>query len=326
MDIKRVIITGGSGFIGTNLVEHYLSLGWQVRNLDFRPPRNPSHKSYWCDVDILQLDALAAAVQEFQPSVLLHFAARTDLDEKHDLNGYAANIQGVQNIIEAVKATPSIERLIFTSSQLVCRIGYQPKDENDYCPSTLYGESKVQGEKIVRAAGDFGPAWTLVRPTSLWGPWFDVPYKNFFQTIQKGLYIHPGGVQTHKQWGFVLNSVHQVQKLVEAPPGQMHGRTFYLADYQPILLRDFANLVQQALGARRIPTLPYWFMRLVGRAGDGMQVLGWKAPPLTSFRLHNIVTDEIQDLSPLEKAAGPLPFSTREGVRITVDWLLNHSQ
>src|SRR5512143_4371832 len=103
MENKRVIITGGSGFIGTNLVKQFLGLGWQVLNLDICPPRNPAHQAYWCNVDILQPETLTAAVQAFQPSVLLHFAARTDLDEKRDLSGYAANIEGVQNIIEAIR-------------------------------------------------------------------------------------------------------------------------------------------------------------------------------------------------------------------------------
>ncbi len=60
------------------------------------------------------------------PDALVHLAARIDLDEKTDLAGYAANIEGVQNVMAAVRLTPSIKRAIWTSSQLVCRVGYVP--------------------------------------------------------------------------------------------------------------------------------------------------------------------------------------------------------
>ena len=194
----------------TWLIFIYTKVGMSL-NVDFHPPREPQHRSIWHNVDILDSRKLINTIQRFHPSLLLHFAARTDLDEKNGLVGYAANIEGVQNIVEAIKVTSSIKRVIFASSQLVCRVGYQPKNDEDYCPNTLYGESKVRTEQIVRSSGEFGATWVIIRPISIWGPWFDIPYKNFFETIKKGLYVHTAGVTTYKQWGFVLNSVYQNQ-------------------------------------------------------------------------------------------------------------------
>lgn len=318
---KRIIITGGSGFIGANLVEYYLERGWQVLNLDIAPPRNPAHHKEWRPVDLLDRALLIETVRRFSPDVLLHFAARTDLDENRNLEGYAANIDGVCNIIEAIRAAPAIQRAVFASSQLVCRLGYQPKDDYDYCPTTLYGRSKALSERILRAAADFGPAWAIVRPTSLWGPWFDVPYKNFFNMIRRGLYVHPGGIMTLKQWGFIGNAVHQVARLVEAPSELIHKRTFYLADYEPTELRRFADLVQQALGARPIVTVPYKALQAAALLGDFLQSLGWRNPPLTRFRLGNIVTTEMQNLEPLHRVVGNLPFTLEQGIQITAEWL-----
>lgn len=323
---KRILITGGSGFIGTSLVEYYLKKGWSVQNIDLRSPRNLQHQSVWQKVDILDYQALHRLFRDFQPAFVLHFAARTDLGEKENLEGYAANIEGVQNIVDAVKQSASVKRAIFTSSQLVCKIGYSPKNDQDYCPNTLYGMSKVRTEQIVRSNDLSEATWVIVRPTSIWGPWFDVPYKNFFETIRKGLYVHPGGVLTYKQWGFVLNSVYQVHKLLEAPKEQVHQKTFYLADYEPLLLREFADIVQQEFQARRILSIPRWILRMAAYAGDLAQHIGWSTPPLTSFRLHNIITNEMQDLTSLEDVAGPLPYQVREGVRLTKDWLLDHDR
>ena len=48
----KILVTGGSGFIGTNLMEYYLSKGVEALNFSTDPPKNPEHKSYWRKVDI----------------------------------------------------------------------------------------------------------------------------------------------------------------------------------------------------------------------------------------------------------------------------------
>ena len=324
MDEKRILITGGSGFIGTNLVTHFLALGWQVLNFDIAEPQNLQDSYCWKRADLLDRESVFNEVRTFQPTILLHFGARTDLDEQINIQGYATNFKGSENIVDAVRATNSIKRVIFASSQLVCKLGYIPKHEEDYLPTTLYGESKVRMEEIIRSS-NLNVPWIIVRPTSIWGPWFDIPYKTFFMTIAKNYYIHPGKTETRKQWGFVGNAVYQIEKLIDAPVDQVNKKTFYLADYEPTPLREFANKVQLAMGAKKIPTLPAVVLQSAGRLGDGMQKIGWKNPPLTSFRFHNIVTDEIQDLEPLRKVIGPLPYTLDRGVAITAEWLKSKS-
>jgi len=316
-----VLVTGGSGFIGTNLVEHFVERGCQVTNLDILSPRNPSYHSFWQKVDILDRQKLLEAIQAFAPHYILHFAARTDLGERRNLAGYAANIEGICNLIDAVRLTPSVKRVIFASSQLVCRLGYVPHHELDYCPSTLYGLSKMIGERIVRTSDEFGAVWCIVRPTSLWGPWFDVPYKNFFEAIANNLYVHPGKIVTRKQWGFVKNAVYQVERLLEVSDEVIHKKLFYLADYHPLELRQFANMVQEAFGSKPIRTLPFSLLRLIARIGDLLRQFGWHNPPLTSFRLNNIITDELCDIAPLDSLVGDLPYTTEQGIKITVEWM-----
>jgi nucleoside-diphosphate-sugar epimerase len=318
---KRILITGGSGFVGTNLVEHFLTQDWEVLNFDIAEPRNSRHFLYWKKVDILDRHLLLHETIAFKPSVFLHFAARTDLDEHNNPGGYAANIEGVCNVIEAVRSVSTIQRVIIASSQLVCKLGYEPKNDYDYAPSTLYGQSKVLSERIVRAANDIGAAWSIVRPTSLWGPWFGVPYKNFFETIARNQYIHPGSIKTLKQWGFVGNSAYQVDRLVHASADLVDKKTFYMADYQPFELRNFADQVQKAIGARPIPAIPAGVMKTIAFGGDILQKIGWKNPPLTSFRLSNILTNEVQDLEPLREVVGPLPYTIPQGITLTVQWL-----
>jgi hypothetical protein len=78
------------------------------------------------------------------------------------------------------------------------------------------------------------------------------------------------------------------------------------------------------MGAKPIRKLPVIVLKNVARLGDAAQFIGWKNPPLTSFRFQNIVTSELQDLTSLEEIVGPIPYTLEQGIDITVSWLEGH--
>lgn len=318
--MEKIFITGGSGFIGTNLVQYCLDLGANVLNYDIKSPRNTSHDQYWHCGDILDREALSKAVEQFSPDCIFHLAARTDLDGK-SIEDYPANTQGVSNMVEAARRVGRLKRVIFASSMYVCKPGYQPKDEYDYLPSTPYGESKIMGEKIVREdAGDAFP-WLIVRPTSIWGPWFEVPYKNYFTAVMRGYYFHPKGLRVTRSYGFVLNAVHLLAKLASCARDMVHSKTFYLADYDPIDLKTWGVMIQEASNSRKITEAPNVAFIVAAKLGDFLQKLGYSNPPMTTFRFNNMRTNVVFDIDEVKSLCGDLPFSTRQGVERTVDWM-----
>ena len=322
--MHRVLITGGSGFIGTNLVEHYRLRGDQVVNIDAKAPQHPEHGPLWKKIDVLDRAGLLRAVVEFDPELVYHMAARTDLNGK-TADDYSINTRGVVNVIEAFRALRRLRLAIFASSMLVCRIGYGPKDEFDYCPSTAYGESKVEGEQLMRKNAANALPWIIVRPTSIWGPWFGPPYRDFFTMVQRGLYFHPKARAIRRSYGFVLNTVFQLDRLAAAEGGALLGRAVYLADYEPLELKHWADTIQRALDVRPVRQVPLWAMRSAARIGDLLKLFG-VAAPISSFRLNNMLTEMIHDISPLARACGTTPYTMEEGVRLTCDWLRRYSK
>ena len=317
---RRILITGGSGFIGTNAVEYFLKKGNSVVSVDINRPRSNGQIRVWRKCDILDKAQLRAEFQRFDPEWVLHLAARTDLAEKKDTTKYAANIDGVQNLIELIKESPEVQRVLFASTRMVCRIGYLPKSDIDYCPPNAYGESKVMGEGLVRAAG-LRCGWIIARPTSIWGPWFDVPYKSFFKSIARGFYFHPADQDPRKSFGYVENTVFQIERLMASMSRDVDGRVFYLCDYEPLQLREWADLIRKEMGLPLIRSLPFPILRAAAILGDIASRLGFKNPPITSFRLSNLTTEMIYDVSRIESIIGPLPFSLQEGVIATVRWM-----
>jgi nucleoside-diphosphate-sugar epimerase len=317
----RILVTGGSGFIGTNAVEALRRHGHTVVNIDVASPKDPTHASCWHQVDILDVPMLRQEFLSFRPEVVLHLAARASLDEKGGLAAFAANTDGVANMIQAIIDAGSVERSFFTSTRLVNDLGYVPKHDRDYKASTMYGLSKARGEELVRSASPALGIWTILRPTGIWGPWFGVPYRDFFKTIQRGLYVHPGPRAVKKAYGYVENTIYEIERLIVQPPADVHGQTFMLADYPAVSVREWAELIRERLGARRIRSVPIPVLRAAGVAGDVLERIGLGHAPLTSFRVNNMATDMVYDTSPLEGIVGRLPFSLEEGVDRTVVWL-----
>ena len=318
--MRKILITGGSGFVGTNLIDnlmHYEDV--RILNIDIAEPKILGHGGVWQNVDIRGEEKLKEIVMSFSPDYVIHLAARTDLNGK-TLQDYDANIQGVTNLLGALEKVPNLKQAVFASSMYVCEPGYMPKDFEDYAPHTLYGESKVETERRIK---EWNPkyTWSIIRPTSIWGPWFGEPYNRFFHIVLSHMYFHMGKRACKKTYGYVDNAIYQIMSILEADPEKVDKKVFYIGDYEPYDITKWANEIAKEAGIW-IPRIPYWCFKCAGWFGDLLKTFGI-AFPMTSFRLHNMTTDNVHNLEPIKAIAPNLPVSRKEGTKRTLDWINN---
>lgn len=323
MKRKKILVTGGSGFIGTNLIEELSFNNYDILNLDIQKPKIYEHTVNWKYCDINDYINLSNLINQFEPELVVHLAAVTDLNESKNISYYDTNIGGVKNLIKSLEKVNSLERVIFTSSMFVCKNGYNPKSDLDYCPDTLYGESKVKTEEIIREkSSSFNYKWCIIRPTSIWGPWFDVPYLNFFNILLNGNYFHPGNKSCTKTYGYVSNTVYQIISLLNARSHDFSNKTYYLGDYPPTNIEEWANEIGQSVGIR-IKKAPYFLFKLLALIGDMLNIIGISFP-MTAFRLRNMTTDNEKNVASIHKIAPNIPYTRKEGIDKTIKWIDNY--
>lgn len=316
--MNRIVVIGGSGFIGTNLFHHLLKeKEYTLLNIDIHQPKIGGHKHLWKQVDICDANLLKKTIQEFRPDYVIHLAARTDL-RGNELKDYDANIVGVSNLLDALEEIPNLKRAVFASSMYVCEPGYMPKDFDDYAPHTLYGESKVETEKIIKERNPHY-TWSIIRPTSIWGPWFGEPYDKFFRIVLNRMYFHMGKRACKKTYGYIDNAIYQIMSILQAPEEKVMRRVFYLGDYEPYDITEWADEIAECAGIK-IPNIPYFLFVMTGWFGDFLKLFGISFP-MTSFRLKNMTTNNVHDLEPIKELAPNLPTSRQEGNVKTINWI-----
>lgn len=176
MDTKRVLVTGGSGFVGGRLIQHMKSLGWQVRALARSPQAELRVSALGAEAvrgDLHDPTALQQAVRDCD--AVLHAAAVFRLWGTRAVFE-PANVDGTRNLLAVAAASSRVVRFIHIGAAAVVMGDMEPmlgatealpRQEREWAP---YSASKARAEALVLAANVPGRFETVVlRPPMIWG-------------------------------------------------------------------------------------------------------------------------------------------------------------
>lgn len=314
--MNRILVTGGSGFIGTSLIgqlEHSVD---QILNIDVNPPKLSSQKEFWKRCDIKDRSRIIDIARDFNPTHVFHLAAKANLNGK-TVEDFPDNISGTANVIHAVNNIASLKRFIHVSTQYVVRPGINPSSEEFLMPYTAYGESKALGEILVRKKCT--KCWTILRPTNIWGPMHPFFHSELWFYLRKRYYMHPGYKPIIKYYGYIENAIEQIIFIgLNAKIEKIQGQVYYITD-APIDNAEWMNGFSMMLSGKPIRRIPIGIWKILARIGD--QIKRVNIPfPMSTERLFRLTVSEF---IPYEKTLSLIkrpPVSLVEGIRRSVKW------
>lgn len=314
-----ILITGGSGFIGTNLIELFEQKEYQFVNYDKADVTKSNQHKYWYKGNIMDKEQLAEAFKKYKPAIVIHLAARTDT-LSDVLEDYIENTEGTENVVNEIKKHDYVKHALFASTQYVYKNKEIPFPLSDdvYAPHTVYGISKKIDEEYIRNAG-LKCKWTIFRPCNVWGPWHMRYPNELWKMIDKGWYVHPSKKPVIRTYAYVKNLVYQLDSIINAKDELVNRKTYYLGD-MPIDSYIWLNTLSKELRGRDIIRIPKFFFWGGAIIGDIFRKMGINFP-LYSMRYHNMIEDFYAPSNATFGLFGTYNADYKNNVRETVEWL-----
>ena len=318
----KALVTGGTGFIGSHLVETLLQRGVQVRCLLRKPidlkwlkglPIEPVCGD--CSDKASLYDAVKDVNQVF------HVAGVTRAARKETY--FEVNAMGTDNLIHAcLEKNPSLQKFVYLSSQAAagpCRNGAK-KMESDPCePVSPYGQSKRMGEELVLAHTHELPL-IILRPSAVYGPRERDIY-TFFKIVSKRIKPCLSGQDQRISLCYITDLVQAT--LLAAESKESNGEIFFISDGQDYSLKELGNIFAQVMGVTAICIhLPPWVMVGAASLSEVISFFSGHPPLLSRGKVEEIL--QRHWACDITKAKATLGFEPQtpltEGARRTYEW------
>jgi len=284
----RVLVIGGSGFIGSRLIEALLERGNQVTNFDRAVTETPRVD---CVVgDVRSVDELIAASADHDAIVNL---AAEHRDDVQPLSRYTeVNVDGAAAVVAAAEAN-GIDRIVFTSSVAVYGLDKVNPDETwEPEPFNEYGRTKLAAEKIFSAWAESDPKRSLaiIRPSVVFGEGNRGNVHTLAAQVASGRFLQVGKGDNKKSMSYVGNIVEFLADRLNAPAG-VHLTNF--ADKPDLSTKELVALLRETLGRTQGSkiVLPLPIGVLAGHVFDIAGKLTRRTFPISAIRMRKFAAE-----------------------------------
>ena len=328
--MKKILITGASGFIGSAIVNKALDLGMEV----WAAVRHSSSKQYLQDkrIHFIELDLSSAqqmtqALSKLRFDYVVHAAGLTKALRQSDF--FSVNTEGTKHFVEALKnSNQELQRFVYMSSLSVFgaikeQMPYQPiKETYTPRPNTAYGKSKWEAEKFLDGLEEAGYdlPYVILRPTGVYGP-REHDYYMMAKSIKEHVDFAAGWTRQDITFVYVDDVV---QAVFLALDHGKKGRKYFLSDGNVYQSSTFSNLIHQELGC------PWWIrvkapialLHVICKLCDAWGHLTGRLTALNNDK-YNILRQRNWrcDIRPAVDELGFKPqWDLARGVRETIEW------
>ena len=318
----KYLITGGSGFLGINLIRHLYEKGHEIVSLDIADFDYPDMKN---KIRIIKGDIRDKAVVEEANKnidIVVHTAAALPLYKPEDI--LSTDIEGTRNLLEAAGRN-NVKRFIHISSTAVYGIpDHHPLFEDDKLDGVgPYGKAKIQAEEECLKYRKNGMCVPIIRPKSFVGPErlgvFDLLYD--WAKDGKGFPMIGNGKNRYQLLDVedLCEAIYLCATLDEAKANDTFNIgakefTTMRADYQAVL--DYAGHGKKVVGLPEMPII--WTLRILE---------AFKLSPLYKWVYETASKDSFVSIEKAESVLGYKPkYSNKDALIRNYKWYLEHHE
>lgn len=320
-DSGKVLVTGGTGFVGSHLVDQLIERGYTVRCL----ARHSSNLQYLNhpEVEIVHGDL---AITDWDSALedvdtIYHVAGLTHARRKRDY--FAVNHRGTEAILAAaLKWRKQIRRFIYISSLAATGPGAngQPVDEDTQpAPINDYGRSKLMGEEAARAVADLLTV-TIVRPPAVYGP-RDRALLEFFRSVSRGIAPTIGNYEKHVSLVHARDLAEGI--ILAGESRHAASRAYFISSEQVYTISSIFELLARIFNRKvRRVAIPRSAAYLSAIAAETLSTLTGKSPVTSRDRIRAL-SQPYWGCS-TARARSELDYkeqvSLEDGLRETISW------
>jgi dTDP-glucose 4,6-dehydratase len=299
---KRVLVTGGAGFIPSNFIRHLLAkTPYEVVSLDaLTYAGNPENladvmaheRLSFVHGDIRDERLVREVVAEVD--VIVNAAAESHVEKSIAEGGsefVTTNVEGTQILLDAIRATPVERFILISSSEVYGTAERDPMDEgHPLNPRSPYAGTKAGADRLAYSYwATYGLPIVIVRPFNNYGP-RQHPEKVIPRFITQALCDEPvtihGDGRASRDWLYVDDDAEAIEAIIEAPIDRVSGEVLNVATGLDISVLDIAELVLSLLGKPsslrvHVEERPGQVRRHIGSTDKIAPLCGWRAS--TSF-------------------------------------------
>lgn len=320
----KAFVTGGTGFIGSHLVEtlldknNYSEIRCLVRTND-KWLKNKNFTRVKGDLD--DLNVLKKAVQDVD--VIFHLAGLVKAPTYREFEH--ANVDATENLLRIAKKS-GVEKIVILSSLAAAGPSHNgPVTESDPMnPVSMYGKSKKQMEKIVHELNDDTMSVTILRPPAVYGPREDQIF-NFFKLMNKRICPIVGDGNHPKISMVYVDDV--VQGLLKGARQKAKGvHTYFISGPDIYTWNQIRGTVSKVLGKKTLPVYvnPKLVKKIAGIMEKTASFFG-VYPVLNREKANEIVLEWTCSSRKARDELGYEPACTLdEGISRTIHWYQKH--
>ncbi|MCZ6692722.1 MAG: NAD(P)-dependent oxidoreductase [Bacteroidetes bacterium] len=327
--MKKILITGSSGFIGGFLIQEALGLNFEV----YAGIRSTSSKRYLQDgrINFVTLDfsnpqKLQSQLVEFKKEkgkfdYIVHNAGTTKA--KDDQEYYLVNCQYTKNFVEALQEAGMVPGKFIYISSLAA---YGPGNETDFepirnkhipHPVTAYGRSKLESEKYLISLTNF--PFVILRPTVVYGP-RDKNLLMVFKMINNHFEVFLGSSEQRLTFVYVKDLARAVYSAIQS---KIINQGYFVTDGNNYRIKTFTHLIKRNLGKRTLSLrLPIPLVKLAAFLMEKIYGFSGEVPAFNR--------EKVNELTALNWTCETQPFyrdmkfkaqyDLDKGVAETIDW------